>query len=273
MRLLVVVCLIVACAGAAVAAQTVWVPGVRVALEVRTPSGELRTYHTPPKFSYWSPDLPVIEGDKVTVDAFVALGGGELDKVRVRLDNGLLANLKKEPWKIDLPGDRLKPGYHFVEVWAASKQGKWASGTMSFLVVPASEPSIRVALAPEAAAEVTVAEPVPGEQAGPQAAVRSQDPAADQALREGKPAAINQTTLFYVETTEGKQYFYTLEREGVITYRSPALPLNTQVLIQPRRGESAGLEPGQVIMRVRAGDLAGNFGPPTQVTLDLQAAK
>lgn len=273
MRLLLAGCLFLLATATLLAAEAVWVPGVRIACEVRTPAGELRTYHTPPKFSYWSPDLPVIEGDLVTANIFVALGGGEMGQVKVRLDNELLTTLKKAPWKLDLPHDRLKPGYHFLEVWASSRQGRWSSGTLSFLVVPASEPSIRVALSPEATEKIVTVEPGPGEPTGPTAVVRARDEAADKALKEGKPLAVNQTLLLWVETAEGKQYFYTMEREGVVTYRSPALPLNTQILLEPRRAQGGGLEPGKAIMKVRAGDLAGNFGPPTQVTLEIAAAQ
>lgn len=266
MRLFLVGCLLLVCAVAAVGA-TAWVPGVRIALEVTTPSGELRTYHTPPKFTYWSPELPIIQGDKVKVDAFVAIGGGELDQVRMRLDNVLLATLKKEPWQLVLPADKLQPGYHFLEVWASSKNKKWASSTLSFLVVPATEPSIRVAVSPQAAATVTVTEPAPGEPTGPTAVVRSRTEAVDKAVQEGKPVPVNESTLFFIESAAGKQYFYTLERGGVVTYRSPALPLNTQILLEPKQGDKPGLEPGEVTMKVRAGDLAGNYGSPTTVQL------
>ena len=276
MRLFLICCLIVVTAAnlwGATAAVSRWVPGVRIALEVRTPSGEMRTYHTPPRFTYWTPELPVIQGDSVTVDCFVAVGGGEMGQVRVRLDNAELARLTKEPWKVDLPTDKLTPGYHFLEVWASEKKGKWASATQSFLVVPASEPSIQVALSPEAAAEVEIAEPAPGDQpTGPAATLRSRNEAVEKALREGKSVTISEPTVFWVDTPQGKRFFYTLEREGVITYRSPALPVNTQILIQPKQADGPGLDPGTVLMKVRAGDLAGSFGPAAQVTLGIQAA-
>ncbi len=253
--------------GKAISAEKRYVPGIAIALEVRTPQGDLRAFQqpgSPP--TYWRQDLPVVKGDKVTLSGLITTGGGELEKVRIRLDSGLLSDRVEPPWRAEVDTAGLAEGYHLVEVWASTKRpsSKENTATTSFLVVPQNDPLLHM-LQPEtpAAAPATI-----GDEERLACSIRSRDTAVDKELMAESPAKVDKPVLFFVAATpEAKEFFYTLEREGRVTYTSPKLPLLTHILLEPPTEEGKGQVAGELILTVRVGDGEGRFGPPAWVTV------
>jgi len=269
------------------AASVRYVPGIKIALEVRTPQGDLRSFQRPgAPPTYWAQDMPVVQGDKVTITPMVATGGGELGQLKIRLDNEQLADratpqsAHRPPWRVEVDSGKLVPGYHLVEVWAATVGAPTAKGggaegksvTTTFLVVPQNDPLLSVL---EQAGETGPAVTDEGRLAS---AIRSLEPKVDEELTGASSAKIAAATLFYVSAgPAAKEFFYTLSRDGQVTYTSPRLPLITSILLEPQTAvgaptaEGQGQAPGVLILTVRAGDGEGRFGPPAWVTVHIEA--
>ena len=259
------------CASACVGYAAVgYVPGIKIVLEVRTPKGDLRSFQrpgSPP--TYWAQDLPVIQGDRVTIDPMIATGGAEIAQVKIRLDQRQLADRTEPPWRVQVHTADLPSGYHMIEVWAITKSpaAKENSATTTFLVVPENDPLLRI-LQGEAS---QVGPPVSDEErlAG---AIRSRDPKVDEEITGSSSATVAAPTLFFVSAGPAAQeFFYTLTRDDQLTYTSPRLPVQTHILLEPKKGEGQGEAPGTLILTVRVGDGAGRFGAPAWITVRVQA--
>jgi len=268
-----------------------YVPGMKIALEVRTPQGDLRSFQRPgAPPTYWAQDMPVVQGDKVTITPMVATGGGELGQLKIRLDNEQLADRTTPPWRVGVDSGKLVPGYHLVEVWAATKGGTPPAGggaqaksvTTTFLVVPQNDPLLSVLAVgapteqPGETGPAVTAVGAPTDEGRLASAIRSLEPKVDEELTGASSAKIAAPTLFYVSAgPAAKEFFYTLSRDGQVTYTSPRLPLITSIMLEPQTAvgaptaEGQGQAPGVLILTARAGDGEGRFGPPAWVTVHI----
>jgi len=249
-----------------------YIPGVKIALEVRTADGDLRSFQrpgSPP--TYWAQNMPVVQGDQVTVTPLVATGPDELKELKIRLDHEEIAVRSEEPWRVKVDTKDMVEGYHLVEVWAVTESAhpRDNSGTATFLVVPQEDPllkALRVGSS-QVGPPLTDEERLSSE-------ISSRDESVNQSLRGESLATVDEPTLFYVSAgPAAKEFFYTLTRDGLVTYTSPRLPILTHVLLEPVGAEGRGEAPGEVILTVRAGDGEGRFGPPAWVTLKIEAAE
>jgi hypothetical protein len=271
-----VVCGLIAAIVVVSAASSAWtagekyIPGIKIVLEVRTPQGDLRSVQRPgfPP-TYWYQDLPVVQGDKVTINAMIATGGAELGAVKIRLDHNELKTGTEAAWRVEVNTADLTPGYHLVEVWASTKPpaSKENSATLGFLVVPQNDPLL-LAIAP--------APGEPGPPVSPEeqlaCAIRSRETEVDKAITTSSSATVAGPTLFYVSAGPAvKEFFYTLTRDGRVTYTSPRLPAVTSILLEPQKPEGVGLAPGTLILTARAGDGEGRFGAPAWITVHVKA--
>jgi hypothetical protein len=254
------------------AAQEVYVPGIKIALEVRTPQGDLRSFQAPGEHpSYWAQDMPVVKGDKVTINAMITTGGQELGELKMRLDHKVLVGKPEEPWRAAIDTADLGPGYHLIEVWAATKspKAKENSATLTFLIVPENDPMLAVLKC-----DTEKAGPPVSDEERLSSTIRSRDEKVDKDLGTSAKAGIAKPILFFVSAgPAGKEFYYTITRDGRVTYTSPRLPLPTHVLIEPDAGEGQGQAAGEIILTVRAGDAEGRFGPPAWVTLRIESGK
>lgn len=259
--------LVWALAGRALAASGAYRPGVTIALEVRTPQGDLRSFQQPGHApTYWTPDLPVVKGDQLTITPLVTTGGAELAEVTIRLDESPLTVPPGPDRRVVVDTSRLAPGYHLVEVWAATKAPKRGenSAATTFLLVPGTDPLLQML-----AVEGSAGPPVSDEERLA-VAIRSPDEHVDEELTTSSSATIRKETQLSISAGPAvKEYFYTLSRDGAVTYTSPRLPVETLVVIAPQAGDNVGLVAGKVTFTVRGGDGAGRFGAPAWVTLDI----
>lgn len=251
--------------------EKAYVPAIKVVFEVRSPQGDLRSFQRagePP--TYWAQELPVVQGDELTINPMITTGGAELAELLVRLDNDELSSKAEPPWRVKVNTADVEAGYHMVEVWAATKKPNAMenSATATFLVVPETDPLLRVL----GGATAESGPPVTDEERLA-CTIRSRDPKADEQLTEAAaPTTVSKATLFFVSAGPAvREFFYTLTRDGRVTYVSPKLPIETHVLLEPRNEEGQGQEPGRLIFTMRAGDGAGRFGAPAWVTVDVKA--
>jgi len=247
-----------------------YVPGIKIVLEDRTPQGDLRTFQRPgyPP-TYWTQDLPVVHGDLLTVNPMIATGGAELGQVKVRRDNTNLAMPAAPPFRVQVNTADLAPGYHMIEVWATTKppDAKQNSATTTFLVVPQNDSLLRIMQGEGAGAA-----PAVSDEERLAAAIHSLDPSIEKGIAASSTAEVKAATLFFVAAgAAAKDYFYTLTRDGQLTYTSPKLPLQTHILLEPQKPDGQGLAPGTLILTVRVGDGQGRFGPPAWITVHIKA--
>lgn len=188
--------------------------------------------------SVWQPGMPVYVGDRIVLRMFASTGDAQLREMRVRLDNEPLRTLTAAPWTVEIDTGNLKPGYHFVEVFATSSDpaAEPGSGTTIFYLrepeaprpaaaPPAprtetsvttgatqettTEPSTAVAgmrQTPETAmqppahpgGEIPVRNGVPLFQSGLDIRIHSADAAVEQTLTQGGVVRVTSPTLFRV---------------------------------------------------------------------------
>lgn len=250
------------------AARERYRPGIKIVLEVRTPTGDLRSFQRPgAPPTYWAQDLPVVQGDRVTINPMVTTGGSELAELRIRLDQKELASRAAPPWTVPVDTSGLATGYHVVEVWAATKSPGRAenSANITFLVVPQNDSLLRT-LQPGGGG----AGPPVTDEERLACAIRSADPKADKQINLSSTATVAGPTLFFISAAPAsKEFFYTLTRDGLVTYTSPRLPILTHILLEPQKAES-GQAPGRLILTARAGDGEGRFGPPAWITVQIE---
>lgn len=263
--------LLSAAAWSAQAAAPEYIPGIRILLEVRTPQGDLRSFQQPGMApTYWSQDLPVVQGDSVTITPLISTGKSEVGEVKVRLDNKELADRIVIPFRVRVKTADMEPGYHLVEVWAATKApgAKYRTATTTFLLVPRIDPLLRV-LEGEGAAGGPVSE-----EEGLSCAIRSLDPDVDKEVTASSTAKVTKPTLFFVVAgPAAKEFSYTLTRDGQVTYTSQRLPVATHVLLEPRKPDGQGQEAGTLILTTRVGDGQGRFGAPAWITVNIEPAE
>jgi hypothetical protein len=254
-----------------------YVPGVAVVPEVRTPSGELRTYRTGLGFSYWRSDLPIYKGDKVLLNVFVCLGGADLAESRVRVDNEEISRRTTAPWSAQLDTGTLKDGYHFVEAWAKTQGGNphTATATVTLFIDPH---------APGASPQAPIVEPLastpdpavltlPPAQGGPSVSLSCDDPAGKAALAKGSPVRIADPVIFAVSgpgPAEG--FIYALYRGGNQIHKSDILPTATRIKLRRNAPGIPGLLPGAITLVVWGTDKEGRIGAARRVALEVPSA-
>lgn len=259
-------------AGAAFAEN--YVPGVAVVPEVRTPSGELRTYRTGLGFSYWRSDLPIYKGDKVLLNVFVCLGGAELAESRVRVDNEEISRRTSAPWSTQLDTGSLKDGYHFVEAWAKTKGNNphTATATVTLFIDPH---------APGASPQAPIVEPLastpdpailtlPPAQGGTSVSLSCDDPAGQAALTKGTAVRIADPVVFAVSGPGPAEGFtYALYRGGSQIHKSDILPVGTRIKLRRNTPGAPGLLPGALTLVVWGTDKEGRVGAARKVALEV----
>ena len=251
-----------------------YVPGVAVVPEVRTPSGELRTYRTGLGFSYWRSDLPIYKGDKVLLNVFVCLGGAELAESRVRVDNEEISRRTSAPWSAQLDTGTLKEGYHFVEAWAKTKGNSphTATATVTLFIDPH---------APGASPQASLVEPLastpdpavltlPPAQGGPAVSLSCDDPAGQAALTKGGAVRVADAVVFAVSGPGPAEGFtYALYRGGRQIHKSDVLPVGTRIKLRRNAPGVPGLLPGAMTLIVWGMDKEGRIGPARKVALEV----
>ncbi len=268
----------------------VYLPGVKVVQEVRTPQGVLRSYHRPglPP-TYWDQSFPALSGDRVTLDALVATGGAELGEVHFSLDGKEVVKLTRGPWRTEVDTTDLLVGKHVLEVRAktAAPHARETGVTAALVIVPRDE-----------RAQHPLAEAGAGEPERLSSVIGSLNPELDAALDARADVVLAQPELFYASAgPEAKEFFYTLSRDKKVYYTSPLLPITTLLYLDPatpdllpapnksEKGtaaevtnqgssdESESADSGQVILALQVGDGDGHFGPPVWSSLQVQPAK
>jgi len=267
--------------GAGSALARVYVPGVKIVFEVRTPQGELRSYQRPglPP-TYWDQSFPARRGDRVTLDALVATGGAELAEVRFSLDGKEIAALTKGPWRTEVNTADLAVGEHPLEVKAktATPHARETAAKGALVLVAADERTARLPAATEGESERERLSVVIG----------SLNPDLDRALDDRSAVTLAKPELFFASAGLGvKEFFYTLSREGGVFYTSPLLPVTTYVCLEPEKAPAVAgakavvpsetlagapllLPAGEVVLTLQGGDGAGRFGPPVWAAVQVQ---
>lgn len=274
-RLTLAVVFATACMGMAFADD--YVPGVAVVPEVRTPSGELRTYRTGLGFSYWRSDLPIYSGDKVLLNVFVCLGGAELAETRVRIDNEEIDRRTKAPWSVQLDTGPLKEGYHFVEAWARTKGDRphAATATVTLFIDPhaaGSTPQAPVVEPVQSSPDPAVLA-LPPPQGGPSVSLSCDDAVAQAALTKGTSVSVTEPLVFSVSgpgPSEG--FIYALYRAGSQAWKSDVLPVGTHIKLRRSDPGNPGLLPGSLTLVVWGTDKNGRIGPARKVELTVPGA-
>ena len=267
------------------AESRVYVPGVKLVLEVRSPDGNLRSYHRPgERPTYWGQDLPVVKGDLATVDPFVATGSSELEEVRIRLDGDLVSTQVEAPWRYEVNTQDLDVGRHVIDVRVNTQSPGAAHNTASTSFRLLARSDRLASFAPE----------------GLDCAIGSLEPSLDREIGQTSSATLSGPALFFVAASpRATKFAYALERGGE-RYDARTLPLSTHILLEPwiagQRPASAdeggtdqpagdlsvpeeqvedfvvSLEPpGDVVLTVWVFDQVNLRGPPTSVTLHLRA--
>lgn len=265
----------IACFGFALAED--YVPGVAVVPEVRTPSGEMRTYRTGLGYSYWRSDLPIYKGDKVLLNVFVCLGGAELAETRVRIDNEEIDRRNAAPWSVQLETGALKEGYHFVEAWAKTKGNKphTATATVTLFIDPhaaGSTPQAPVIEPVQSSPDPAVLT-LPPPQGGPSVSLASDTPAVQEALTKGTAVSITDPVVFSVSGPGPQEGFiYALYRAGAQAWKSDVLPVGTHIKLRRSDPANPGLLPGSLTLVVWGTDKDGRIGPARKVELNVPGA-
>jgi hypothetical protein len=254
-----------------------YVPGVAIVPEVRTPTGELRTYRTGLGFSYWRTDLPIYKGDKVLLNVFVCLGGAELAETRVRIDNEEIGRRTSAPWSVQLDTGNLKEGYHFAEAWAKTKGDRphTATATVTIFIDPH---------APGASPQAPLVEPLqstpdpvvltlPPSQGGPSVTLSCDDPNGQKSLSAGSAVRVVGPVVFSVSgPAPAEGFVYALYRAGRQIHKSDVLPVGTRIKLRRDAPGSPGLLPGNLTLVVWGTDKEGRNGPSRKVQLDVPSA-
>ncbi len=283
-------------------------PTIKVALEPYTPDGKMRLYTVSGGTSYWTQDMPIYQGDSAKIDIFVSTGANELQQLKVRLDNTLLATINSAPWSSVISANQLTPGYHFIETWAQVSGSKpqspqFATNNFTFFVSPSD--SIVTNLSNSAQAPVVqvkgqaqelnngqvtnvpldnspVLPAVPSVLAGAdtdsKATVRVEinDEATNTLLSSvnGVPIAISDPAVVSVIVPAGstaQNFAYTIERgdQTIETSGKIFAADATHLRIQPRTQTKPGMLDGVATLYVWGVDSKGNFGKASAVTFNI----
>jgi hypothetical protein len=249
----------------------------------------------------WTPDKPIHVGNLIKLDVFVATGGGELQDLKVRLDNSLYADITKAPWTatLDTSSPKLGVGYHFLEVWALNGGGKKpesGSKTMTFYVsaaalqtqVAGSVQELAPNGQPSTAADPNVPPVPPGQYASAtsdqQANVKLQflSSADNTDYSQGAPVTVKSKSEILVRRTNGSTaatFVYEITRNGKSVYSTDQpndADSATTIEIVPAANGGPGFYPGTFTVWVWGVDKSGNIGSPIRADLvipDSEGAK
>ena len=279
-------------------------PQVSLVLEPYAPDGTMRLYTVPNGVSYWTQDMPIYQGDTVKLDVFVATGADELQDLKVRMDNVLVADISKSPWTTTLTTSRLGSGYHFVEAWVqvSGQKPQFATHTLTFFVNP-TPPStgvdqpvaqvkgqeqiltngqvVSVPLDPNAtsAAPQTPATPPvlasASSDAGATVKIVLNDAVSNAVLDQSTNLQLASPAVASIVPLSGstaQKFAYELQRgDETIVMTNQIFPADaTKIRLQPRTSTTPGLLPGTTTRGVWGVDAQGNYGTPVSATVQIQ---
>jgi hypothetical protein len=264
-----------------------FVPALSIVPNVFEPDGlTLRTYRTGEGQTFWSPNLPVEHGDKITLKIFATTGGADLDKVIVRLDNVKIAELAAAPWSATIDTEPLQQGSHMVEVWAEATGSPAQSTTKTFAFVVAAPQAQQAAMTTQGSAVVEpdmpggdgstgsqgpslpkfLAKKAINESAG--VMLRSQDADVDRLLTtDNGSVLISSPAIIYCERSPGSQavnFAYALTRADstIVSSTKPGSLEYVKIRLQPLADNKTGLLPGKVTLWVWGIDKTGRPSNP-----------
>jgi hypothetical protein len=278
----------------------VYAPGIALTPDVRQSDGITpQTYSTPQGLSYWTTDLPILQGDKIKLNVFVATGGGEINNIKVRLDNAKIADISGAPWDTIIDTANLASGYHFVEVWAKGSGDKpqTTTKTWSFYVTRAlparylvkgmqqvrqagSTSSTSMENRSETDGDATMPDNLPdylkNAQSDPQATITlfARQPDAEAALTSGGTVLVSQGIVFVVSAQPdgiAKSFAYAISRNGrsIASSQHPLSFKYERIRIQARTETTPGLRPGIVTLWVWGINGTGQVGIPAKTVLQV----
>ncbi len=252
----------------------VYIPGVKIIFEVRTPQGDLRSYQRPglPPYLLGSSLSRRARAIGCRLMRWWPPAGPSWKKCTSRWTARNVAALTKAPWRTEVDTTNLALGEHPIEVKAstASPHSRTTAAKATLVVAAADERAEHAVVLPASDTDRERLSSVVG----------CVDPELDRALDDRAAAVVSKPQLFFASAGPGaKEFFYTLSREGQVVYTSPLLPMVTYVYLEPAPKLAAAapkptspslLTAGEVILSIQVGDGAGRFGPPVGVTLQIQ---
>jgi len=271
-----------------------YIPAISLVPDVRLSDGTTsRTYKTEQGVTYWTPTLPVIQGDKVTLNAFVASGGSDVSHIIIRLDNTKIVDRKTAPWTATIDTTQLATGSHFVEAFAegTGNHPQSSTKTLTFMVIKELPAQYKVEGSQEQySGGQTVGLPMNADPTQPPTAptflidkptdekaqiiVRSRQQNADGLIQAGKTVEIAQPTTFYFSAaldSTATQFAYVMTRNGVpISVSTKPLSLSYgRLKLQKRTDQEPGLRSGPVTLWVWGINAQGNPSKPTATQVDV----
>jgi hypothetical protein len=250
----------------------------------------------------WKEGLPIVSGDKVTVQVFIATGPGQLETVRVKLDGKVIGQQLSSPWSTVVDSSSLSLGYHLIEVWAQDRSARVASATKSlsffecslqqyadtFLPVTKSDSQQIPVAQMSIQGTVDPSDPMPSDSSVPSfignsqldnralVSVSLQEDAVHRLLRNADHVTLpSKSTLTVSRTVQSTatDFYYALVRDSRLTYTSPQ-PLDLSlyhVELQAKTQTLPGLLPGTAQLIVWGIDAEGKHGPPVTIEIDVPA--
>jgi hypothetical protein len=280
-------------------------PQVSMMLEPYAPNGAMRTYTIANGVSYWTTDLPIYQGDSVKLDVFVATGADDLQELKVRVDNVLVADINKAPWTTTLSTAALGEGYHFVEAWAqvSGQKPQFATHSLTFFVSPPPASStgvqpiaqvkgqeqilangqvVTVPLDPNGASAAPQAPAIPAVLASaetdPKAMVKIvlTDSSTNAVLDQDQTVQLSTPAVASIVPSDGstaQRFAYILQRgsQAIVTADKLFPADATRIRLQPRTSSVPGLLPGTTTLWVWGVDSQGNYGAPVSATVQIPA--
>jgi len=279
-------------------------PAITPMVDVVTPQGAPRVYGTSAGSTLWSSgsSMVIYRGDKVKIRAFVSTGAFELQHVNVRLDNGPLVSIDRQPWDTAFDTSALDAGYHLVQIWAQSDSpSPYSTGEQDlafYLALPGQVGASAASIATTSSAAtskvlsdtMTIGEPVPtavssdmsfemprllsDESQTISAIVDLQVPSSRPVVgRNLAPITLDNPVVITVALPDGStatRCCYALYRDGSMIYQCNRLlpAAGTKIILQARNASQPGLLPGDIILKAWGVDDKGSYGP--EMSLDIR---
>lgn len=280
-------------------------PAINATVDVLTPAGTPREYSTASGSTLWSPGSSqfIYKGDKIKLSVFVSTGAFELQHVKVRLDNNLIATIDHQPWDTSIDTDTLQTGYHMFNIWAQSDSpAPYSSSeeTIAFYLAeqnqaagstspagPATAPDSAPPATAIGASSQTIQTSAPlyvlpklirDKEQETKAIVGLQAGSSPVVTGDGQtPVSVSGPTDIKVVVPGGstaRRFVYALYREGAIVYESDQLlpAAGTVIRLQERTSSQPGLLPGDVILKAWGVDQDGRYGAPTTLPVNVPSS-
>ena len=279
-------------------------PAITPMVDVVTPQGSPRVYGTSAGSRLWSSgsSMVIYRGDKVKVGAFVSTGAFELQHVDVRLDNGPLVSIYRQPWDTSFDTSALDPGYHLVQIWAQSDSpSPYSTGEQDlsfYLALPGDAGAVAPSIAPASSMlttkvlsdTMTIGDPgssaltsdtsfeMPGLLSDKAQTISAMVdllvPSSRQTVgRSLAPITLDNPTVVTLALPDGStatRCCYALYRDGSMIFQCRSLlpAVGTTILLQARSASRPGLLPGDIMFKAWGVDDKGSYCP--EVSLDIR---